>query len=321
MKCSVVLCSYNGELYIQEQLESILSQSRLPDQIYISDDHSTDNTWELIKSFRARFLDRGIDFRIQRNSERVGVTRNFENLLSCNLHEIVFLSDQDDRWLPHRVSECMSAFDKDENLKCVNSDAAVIDGNGRKTGYTIFDALKVSDAELHLAQSGDFTCVIPNRNLFTGATMAFRREVLDFALPLHPGVIHDDWIGSVAWIVGDVRTLLTPLIEYRLHSRNATGLVNEEAQNQHSTASSRQNDLLAKINRISPIVANFDFRSEKNFPRLEYYSIFLHHLNFRVNIASISRTKRTLKILREFRNGNYSKYSNSLHSAIMDLIL
>ena len=94
---SVCIATYNGEKYIKQQLLSILKQIKVNDEIIISDDHSTDKTFNIIKSFN----DTRIKFFL--NNKGKGYTRNFENALEKAHGDIIFLSDQDDIWIDNKV--------------------------------------------------------------------------------------------------------------------------------------------------------------------------------------------------------------------------
>jgi len=90
---SVALCTYNGELYLREQLESILKQTFPPDEIIICDDGSTDTTIKILEEFRRKSF---IPVKVYYNKENLGVSKNFEKAISLCSGDIIFLSDQDD---------------------------------------------------------------------------------------------------------------------------------------------------------------------------------------------------------------------------------
>src|ERR1700751_2230018 len=92
---SVALCAYNSSRYGEEQLESIASQSRLPDEVVICDDDSVDDTPSILERFRK---EAPFDVRIHRNETNLGVTRNFEKAIALCSGDIIALSDCDDVW-------------------------------------------------------------------------------------------------------------------------------------------------------------------------------------------------------------------------------
>ena len=123
MKISVCLATYNGEKYIKEQLDSILPQLSANDEIIISDDNSTDDTINIIRSLN----DERIKIYVNKTK---GIVKNFENALNNASGDIIFLSDQDDVWKNDKVKKILSAFSSDNSLTLVFSNAEIIDENG-----------------------------------------------------------------------------------------------------------------------------------------------------------------------------------------------
>jgi glycosyltransferase involved in cell wall biosynthesis len=105
---SVCLTTYNGEKYILEQLRSILSQLESDDEVIISDDNSSDCTLELIENIADRRV------KIFKNIQKKGIQSNVENALNKAKGDIIFLSDQDDFWLPDKVSIIIKALQKND---------------------------------------------------------------------------------------------------------------------------------------------------------------------------------------------------------------
>ncbi|MDD3321894.1 MAG: glycosyltransferase family 2 protein [Paludibacter sp.] len=203
---SICITTYNGEKYIMEQLNSILSQINVDDEVIISDDGSTDKTIELIMSFN--------DSRIKIiNANFHNVIRNFENTLKHAKGEYVFLSDQDDVWLPTKYEKCISLLKK---YDLVVTDAIVTDSN--------LNVLYSSFAKHFGSGKG----VLKNicRSSYFGAFMAFRKKTLDYALPFpnDKEIGHDLWIGLVAELTGKVYFYNEPLIKYRRHEKAFTNI-------------------------------------------------------------------------------------------------
>ena len=198
-KLSVCMATYNGERFISQQLQTILSQLLPDDEIIISDDSSTDKTLEIIKDIndsRIRLF-RGQTFR--------SPTYNFEHALKQANGEIIFLSDQDDEWIDGWVETALSAL---RDVSLVVCDADVIDAEGR--------VRPPSEAKIYRGgtrRSG----VIQNlyRNGYIGCCCAFRREVLGVALPF-PAKLpwHDWWIGMVADVFFSTRFLSEKKIQF-----------------------------------------------------------------------------------------------------------
>lgn len=199
---TVCMATYNGERHVAVQLASILQSPRVG-EVLVSDDGSTDRTREIVLGFadpRVRLLD----------GPRAGVIRNFESLLSAARGEFIFLADQDDVWLPHKVDTMLAAL---QTADLVVSDCVVVD-----------DQLRVQQPSFQaLRHSGPGLLKNLARNSYLGCCMALRRRVLARALPFPRQVpMHDWWLGLVAECGGTVRFLQEPLLQYRRHGGNAS---------------------------------------------------------------------------------------------------
>jgi glycosyltransferase involved in cell wall biosynthesis len=210
-KVSVCVATYQGERYISLQLRSILDQLSAEDEVILVDDGSEDGTCDKILALRDPRV------RVIRNAENQGVLRSFETALSISSGEIVFLSDQDDLWLPKKVEKILEIFLHDPDLMLVASDAILIDENGTTIGDSFY-------AQRGRFQPGLWSNLLIGK--FHGCTMAFRSSVLRSALPFPPAkeVHHDTWIGCInALIGGKTKYISEPLVAYRRHSTNVTG--------------------------------------------------------------------------------------------------
>lgn len=207
------MATYQGERYISLQLRSILGQLSQDDEIIVVDDDSTDRTRSEVCALQDPRLV------LVRNTENHGVLRAFETALSRSTGEIVFLSDQDDLWLPKKVETVLAAFACDPAVLLVASDAILIDEDGTKIGDSFY-------AQRGKFRSGMWSNLLVGK--FHGCTMSFRSTLLRSALPFPPGrlVHHDTWIGCMnALIGGKTRYIAEPLVAYRRHSTNVTGRI------------------------------------------------------------------------------------------------
>lgn len=201
-RISVCMGTFNGERFIEPQLESILAQLGPQDEVVVSDDGSTDDTLEMIRRFgdaRVRIFE----------APRRGVTRNFENALARSVGRYIFLSDQDDVWLEGKLTATCEAL---ETHSLVVSDCKVTDAEGGPLHESYF------------ALIGSGPGILRNflRNSYLGCCMAFRRELLELALPIPPAVAHDYWIGMLDELTGQPFFLRRALLLYRRHGATAS---------------------------------------------------------------------------------------------------
>jgi glycosyltransferase involved in cell wall biosynthesis len=197
---------HNGAAYLLPQLQSILTQLRTTDEVVVVDDASQDDSAELLRSLSDSRL------RVYRNESNLGVLASFEKVLKLAYGDVLFLSDQDDLWLPGKVEKIIEAFLFNPEITLVASDAQIID----KSGCVV--------AESFFAQRGRFsTGVLHNliKNKYLGCTFAFRRSMLDYFLPIPKDVpMHDMWFGIINDIYGKTHYIDQPLIAYRRHASN-----------------------------------------------------------------------------------------------------
>ena len=208
---SVCIATHNGGKYIKEQLESILCQLGSQDEVIISDDGSTDNTINIIENLKDKRI--SIYNYEQPNKSQhphVYVCRNFENALTHAKGDCIFLSDQDDFWLPDKAAICIEKL-KDYTL--VVHQAKRCDSILKPSGELIYkDEFSFKN----------YFSLKPGK--YYGCTLAFRKELLTKILPFPMRlVLHDHWIGCMAELTGSVYYERTPLIKYRLHENNTSG--------------------------------------------------------------------------------------------------
>jgi glycosyltransferase involved in cell wall biosynthesis len=203
---SVVMATYNGALYIERQLQSILGQLQLSDEVIIVDDHSIDSTIKLV----AKIGDSRI--RIYRNNINMGVQRSFEKAISLASGDIIFLSDQDDIWLDGKVDRIKSEL---QLCDLVLTDCKVVDAQLNLLFPSLFEIINPKMGMVHNLI----------KNSYTGCCMAFNRRILDKALPFPKDIpMHDWWLGLVGEIMGSVRFINAPYLLYRRHGKNVSTL-------------------------------------------------------------------------------------------------
>jgi len=208
---SVCMASYNGEKYIRRQIDSILPQLGDGDELVISDDGSTDSTCSVVESYG--------DSRISllHHGNPCGIQGNFENAIRQSKGDIVFLSDQDDVWLPNKVERVVRAF-AESSAMVVHHSAVVVDPqeNVIHPSYTEFRGIRRGLVKNWVKAS------------YLGCCMAFRREVLKDLLPIYKSrkmyFMHDDWVGLVGEMNGGTLFIPDVLMKYYRHGGNSSEL-------------------------------------------------------------------------------------------------
>lgn len=199
---TVCVASFNGANYIGAQLESILASS-LVTEVIVSDDGSLDNTATIIDSFedpRLRLV----------AGPKEGIVSNFEFLLSLASGDYIFLSDQDDIWLPDKVEVMLLRLQEADLVVC---NCAVVDKELTVLHRSFFD----------LRDSGPGFVKNIYKNSYLGCCLAFRKSLLRHALPFPARLpMHDWWLGLIAEAFGRTAFVSTPLTLYRRHGANAS---------------------------------------------------------------------------------------------------
>ena len=203
---SVCIATYNGEKFIRQQLQSIISQLSSDDEVIVSDDGSTDCTLQIVEELRSPII------KIIHNKGDHGYTPNFENALRHAKGDYIFLSDQDDVWADNKVEVTLRSL---QRYSMVIADADIIDAEGNVIAESYFRQRR--------AHSGLINNLI--RFSYLGCMLAFRREVLEKALPFPPDprqCTHDNWLALVAMTFYSCTVLPDKLLHYRRHGANAS---------------------------------------------------------------------------------------------------
>lgn len=210
---SVCMATYNGERYLREQIDSILAQLGDEDELIVSDDGSADATLSIIEAYNDHRI------KILHNMHRHGVNGNFENALAKAKGDYIFLADQDDVWLPGKIDACIEAL---QAVDCIVHDCIITDSELKTLHESFFTE--------HGSRPGFWRNWI--RNNYVGCCMAFRKQVLDYALPIPADMIalHDCWIGLLAEAKAKTAFLPSTGIRFRRHDRNSSPTTSESGR-------------------------------------------------------------------------------------------
>jgi glycosyltransferase involved in cell wall biosynthesis len=213
MAVSVCMATYNGENYVIRQLQSILEQLSAGDEIIVVDDCSTDGTVATIK----RLGDPRIAVHINDRNRRE--VYSFSRAISLARNETIFLSDQDDVWLPGRVALMNDAL---RDAALVTTNFEWMDQDERPL-HVAFDGVRSEDSSRHLKNIAD---IFLGKTNYFGCAMAFRRELAPLIEPIPDYVeSHDLWIALAANLIGSNIHLDAKTLRKRRHGSNATSTV------------------------------------------------------------------------------------------------
>ena len=268
----IVMSTYNGKAYLQEQLESVLRQTVSDFLLLIRDDGSSDGTGDLLRELtdpRVRLI----------LGENLGPAGSFFALLEAARQEnadFVFFCDQDDIWMPDKLERLLAEMSKcPAGPALVFSDFAMIDGSGSVTGdsYTAM-------AQLRIPADGNFFPKLLAQPYVFGCASVLNRELLELVKDPPAGIeMYDCWIALVASLLGTVRYLPQSTIYHRFHSSNATGR-------------SGMNSLAARVRRVTQ---NFQKQRENTALRLHQAQLLLDRYGDSLSDAQRKKLRQLAK--------------------------
>jgi glycosyltransferase involved in cell wall biosynthesis len=320
MKISIALCTYNGALFIEEQLQSLTHQTCLPDELVVCDDGSTDATLATVSAFAAR-----APFKVlyARNEQQLGITKNFERAIARCSGDVIFLCDQDDVWLPEKIQTLMQAFKLHDDVGLVFSDAVVTDAKLNRFDYTMWQTVEFTPKWQRQMNDGQGLSILVRRYVVTGATLAFRARLREQILPIPPGYFHDAWVAAVSAMGSRIVAIKTPLILYRQHGANAIGGVRMNWFTRLRYALQLKPEWFdLEIERARHLrdklrLAGGHAGNGRHFADLERRIV---HLESRRAIFNLALMPRLSLIAREVCSLRYSIFSGGLKAALLDLI-
>ena len=323
MKIAIAMATYNGGKYLREQLDSFLAQTRLPDELVITDDCSTDDTLAIVEAFAASSP---FEVRWERNEENLGYTGNFNKALMKATGDLVFLSDQDDVWFPEKLERLERyALDDPEALVVMN-DAALTDGELNDTGLTKLGQIASADMR--------------DSSFVMGCCAAVRRELLDLCLPIPAGYKgHDGWIVKMAEGVGRKRLFRDVLQWYRRHEENESqfianrttkvtrGMVFRQSLARVVQGDGQQEQSGASSAQLRAFLAGVrDARDRSTSPLSDEFNDYVRQLETRLSalddrlaVRDKARWMRLPGVFRLWRKGAYGEFAGA-KSAVRDLL-
>lgn len=311
------MCTYNGERFLAEQLASIAQQTRLPDELVVCDDRSTDRTVAMLREFAASA---SWPVRIFENEQNLGSAANFERAIGLCSGDLIALSDQDDVWYPKRLERSEQELTAHPEAGLAFSDADVIDDQDRKLEETLWQRLGFAGNRERELLRGQYL-VLAKHRFVTGATAMFRACLRDRFLPIGAGWIHDEWIALVVAAFSDLRPIDQPLIRYRIHRSQQVGLANKLQQRvQGNTRAQKHWGRLAEsvkdLRQLCDVLSAMAQDTKRQV--LPAYQQHLEFLTFRASLPA-ARLARARPVLSRYRQ--YGVHASGLASVVKDLAL
>ncbi|MCZ2222133.1 MAG: glycosyltransferase family 2 protein [Chitinophagales bacterium] len=243
---SIVLCTYNGEKFLLQQLQSLFEQTYPNIEIIISDDASTDNTISILKEMQNRQ-----NVKVVFQKQNIGAVKNFELVISLAQGDYIAFCDQDDIWLSNKIEILYKNIGTSSLIYC---DSLLIDENN--------NSLHKKLSGLRKMYSGTDTKGFIFSNTVWGHAAMIKKELLSKALPIPAQTPHDIWMAVKAAVNGGIKYLDEVLTHYRQHSNTVTTTITVKAKTRKKQI--RYNDFINKLYWIGLLKQNapsqeFDF--------------------------------------------------------------
>ena len=228
MKSSVIIATFNGERFILEQLNSIISQTILPSEIVISDDGSTDNTIAIITSFFEQHNDLPVYFQLVFNkNDNHGVLGNFQNAYVNSHGDYVFFCDQDDIWFDNKIEKCISALEA-ANEQVLIHNAQVLketeEGSFLPLNKHLLDKTSDDSERIYKINGSSYIWSSFYYCIIQGMCICAKRDYLNSIMPFSKGSNHDNWILFCAIADDTMLAITDDLAYYRIHMENTCGI-------------------------------------------------------------------------------------------------
>ena len=212
---SVAMATFNGADYIREQIISILAQDTKPIEIIIVDDASNDSTMDILQNLAIKHS----IIKIHINEINLGHVAAFKQAVSKCTGRYIALSDQDDIWERNKLTltlRHLSRIESDDIPCMVYSDLSMMTSSGYKlrSSFWRYYKLRPHKCRFYSLFFG---------NMITGCTTLFNRSMAIELLSMPENILmHDHWMGLIAYGFGKAIALKTPLVRYRCHDKSVT---------------------------------------------------------------------------------------------------
>lgn len=310
MKLSIAMCTYNGARYLREQLASLAAQTRLPDELVVCDDCSSDGTRMMLEEFKTRTA---FPVRLFFNDRNLRSTKNFEKAISLCDGDLIALCDQDDVWLPAKLERMEAEFARSPDVGLVFTDLEVVDESLRPLGYQAWEAhwVEFGEREQQMFDEGRAFNVLLTRNVVTGAAAAFRSEYRDLILPLpeiSKWLLHDYWIAFMISLVAKLKPIKEPMVKYRAHANQQMGLLPpSKLKDPQGAAARRRREYVVRSHYLELFLQRLAERegNPKYAKAIRDLKVRLKHAQVRAAWADQKYLRRALSIFGEFFAARY----------------
>jgi len=267
MKISICMCTYNGEKYLEEQLDSLVNQSRKPDEIIVYDDGSKDGTVEIIEKYAVQYP--AMHWCIVKNKQNVGWRVNFKNAVESTTGDIIFFCDQDDIWMPDKLEKMSKVLTEDPRIGVLVADYAPF----------YLEGAVEKNIETGSKNTGNVSLISPDEKLIycarPGCVFAFRSEMkIGFIRSWSQEFAHDGLMWRIACLQRKLYHMDYVSIKFRRHHNNASSLKYKAFSREHALAEKESNDMFLKCFHAIESVVSVEASERKLLKTIiEYFEV------------------------------------------------
>ena len=303
---SIAMCTYNGERFVKEQIDSIIAQSYTKFELIVVDDGSKDNTINIIKDYQSK------DDRIKlfQNENNLGFVKNFEKAISLCSGDYIALADQDDVWKKNKLEVFLKNIN--ENM-LIYSDAILIDQYSKETGKQLIRP----DGNLI---KGRCNKAFIFYNCVSGNTLMFKKELVKDIIPIPKEItFHDIWIAFLASTKGTITFTDEAMTYYRRYSEQVTKNVTKDYKSITDRLNKKENSYLLHAQNLVNYCKAFSSVKEIDSDMKNILDTFIDHysnykegyFNFKMQ-ACLKKYKDELFAIKrgKTRNRYIARYSS-----------
>lgn len=315
MRISVAMATYNGDRFLEEQLNSILEQDLQPYELVIVDDASIDTTPRILRRF---VQSAPFPVRLTIQDTNCGSTAAFDRAIGLCDGDVIALCDQDDVWQHCKLARLADIFASQPDIGLVFSNAERISETGDRLPESLWQIIGVTPRLQKLFKSGRAFKELLRRNYVTGATVAFRAVLRDGILPIPAGWVHDAWIALIAAAKTKCLPIPEPLIKYRQHDSQQIGAARRTWTDRIRTALQSAPDTFACLSAQFADLAERLQRYDGLAGNLKQLGAKIKHVEARHSMRR-PRAWRLPWVVRELLSGRYFRFSRGWLSVAQDL--
>jgi glycosyltransferase involved in cell wall biosynthesis len=322
MRIAVALTTCDSEAFLDEQLDSIARQTRLPDAMVVGDDRSTDRTPDLLAAFAARVP---FPVVVLRHESRIGPIRNTQAVLErcADAGDVIAIADHDDVWAAEKLAVIEDVFGLPATPVVWFSDARLVDAAGEPLPGTLFDMVHLGEGDRDLIRSGGGLRRLVHGETVTNPTMAIDAQLASLCLPFpvdliagRPAFQQDGWMAVIGRVRGAIGIDDRPLIAYRRHDRSVShgealrSVADDSGSRRRAELSREQGRARLVADRVRHRDAPWDPDQREEILALDRF------LTARMERGLFPRMRA---IARELRAGSYRRFAQGVRTAAYDL--